>query len=151
MVGVEGDIVLKIKRPGSENLMKLDMSNMLLVSKILDSLNIRLPFDHISVLLEYQNEVWVLEEHALIVPNPLMQIPKEFDFHRERTMMDLLGTSIRSKFECINVPSSLPTASSNDIIAMTFMECCSLSNFLSQESRIELGKTTLTAFAHSLL
>ena len=57
MVGVEGDIVLKIKRPGSENLMKLDMSNMLLVSKILDSLNIRLPFDHISVLLEYQNEV----------------------------------------------------------------------------------------------
>ena len=87
----------------------------------------------------------------MIVPNPLMQIPKEFDFHRERTMMDLLGTSIRSKFECINVPSSLPTASSNDIIAMTFMEGCSLSNFLSQESRIELGKTTLTAFAHSLL
>jgi len=55
--GVEGDVVLKIKRPGSENLMKLDMSNMLLVSKVMDALNINLPFDHNSVLLEYQNEV----------------------------------------------------------------------------------------------
>jgi len=90
-------------------------------------------------------------KYAMIISHSPVQVPKEFDFHRERTMMDLLGKSIRSKFRHVNVPTSFPAASSNDIIVMSYMEGCSLSSFLSEKSGIKLKKRKLTAFAHSLL
>lgn len=55
--GTAQSVALKVKNVKSQNLMKSDMANMLLVSKIMDLLNIQLPFDHTSVLLEYKSEV----------------------------------------------------------------------------------------------
>ena len=57
MKGSDVPYVIKIQRDDSLRLMELDMSNMLLVSKVLDRLGLELPFDHINVLLEYQKQV----------------------------------------------------------------------------------------------
>lgn len=57
MKGSDVPYVIKIQRDDSLRLMELDMSNMLLVSKVLDRFGLELPFDHISVLLEYQKQV----------------------------------------------------------------------------------------------
>jgi ubiquinone biosynthesis protein len=57
MYGCEKSVVIKVQRPTSKTLMTLDMKNMILVSRVMEILGIHLPFDHISVLLEYQNQV----------------------------------------------------------------------------------------------
>ena len=55
--GTAQSVALKVKNIKSQNVMKSDLANMLLVSKIMDVLKIQLPFDHTSVLLEYKSEV----------------------------------------------------------------------------------------------
>lgn len=61
LLDTPGAVAIKFKRSDSERLMTLDMANMLLVSRIMDKLNLHLPFDHTSVLLEYQSQVSCLE------------------------------------------------------------------------------------------
>jgi len=55
--GFDEKVVLKVQRVENNKLMRLDMNNMLLISRLMDKLGLRLPFDHTSVLLEYQNQV----------------------------------------------------------------------------------------------
>lgn len=57
LLDTPGAVAIKIRRSDSERLMTLDMVNMLLVSRIMDKLKLHLPFDHTSVLLEYQSQV----------------------------------------------------------------------------------------------
>ena len=59
MYGFDECVVIKVQRPTSEMLMNLDMKNMILVSRVMDVLGMHLPFDHTSVLLEYQNQVCI--------------------------------------------------------------------------------------------
>lgn len=66
-------------------------------------------------------------------------------------MMDLLERSICSKFEHIKVPRSFPSASSDSVITMTFMEGFSLSNFLSMRLSAGFEQALILKFATSLL
>lgn len=66
-------------------------------------------------------------------------------------MMDFLGRSIRSNFANVSVPRSFPAASSNKIITMTFMEGCSLANFLANKAPFTVDRSKLFSFARSLL
>ena len=66
-------------------------------------------------------------------------------------MMDLLERSICSKFEQIKVPRSFPSASSDSVITMTFMEGFSLSNFLSMRLSAGFEQALILKFATSLL
>jgi aarF domain-containing kinase len=64
----------------SAALMANDMSNMLRVAEAMDKMNFHLPFDHTSILKEYQN-----------------QVPLEFDFTREKAMLNSIGSAVTAK------------------------------------------------------
>ena len=150
--GVEGEFVVKVQRPDSERLMRLDMSNMLMISKLMESVHLHLPFDHISVLLEYQKQVCAnTSKYVRRIDHQNLKIPREFDFTRERMMMELLGDSLRSKFKNVHIPVSLSSASSSKVITMTYMKGESLAKAISCRSLLDVDTGALSIFAHSLV
>lgn len=132
--GMDGPVAMKIQHSTSEMLMNLDMDNMILVSKVMDALHLQLPFDHTSVLLEYQK-----------------QIPMEFDFCRERMMMESLRKTIQNNFRGVLVPSSLAFASSKRILTMTYMHGNSVAHILSRGVHLQIKRAVLISFSKSLL
>ena len=60
----------------------------------MDVLKIQLPFDHTSVLLEYKSEVCLPKTKVSLFDDSPLQVPKEFDFLRECSMMDLIGRAL---------------------------------------------------------
>ena len=54
----------------------------------------------------------------------------EFDFHRERMMMETLRKSIQTKHADILIPKSIAFASSKRIITMAFMHGDSVASVL---------------------
>jgi aarF domain-containing kinase len=77
------------------------------------------------------------------------QIPREFDFHRERAMMEFIGSSIGRNFKDVYVPTVLPAASSSKTITMTYMQGVSLAKFIQDRSSIQ--RTSLSTFAYNLI
>lgn len=59
-------VVIKVQHPQAARLMKEDLTNMRLLSDVLERLGFDLGFDHSSLVREYQ-----------------VQVPLEFDFARE--------------------------------------------------------------------
>ena len=77
-----------MQNPDSEALMAMDMANMLRVAETMDKLELHLPFDHTSILREYQT-----------------QVPLEFDFHREADMLKLIGRTLQVKTPDVTCPA----------------------------------------------
>ena len=50
-------VAVKIQNIRNKKIMRFDMLNMLFVSRLLDRLQIFLPFDHTSILVEYSTQV----------------------------------------------------------------------------------------------
>lgn len=60
-------VAVKVQNVNNQRLMRADLANMLAVSKFLDRLNIRLPFDHTSILLEYTAQVCFLDQKRFMI------------------------------------------------------------------------------------
>lgn len=85
--------------------MALDMANMLRVATTMDKLEFHLPFDHTSILREYQK-----------------QVPLEFDFHREADMLKLIGGALQGKTPDVTCPKPVEGRCSKKVMTMTFVE-----------------------------
>ena len=75
----------------------------------------------------------------------------EFDFNRERMMMENLRKRIRPKLNDVLIPKSIPYASSNRIITMTFMQGDSVANALSKGIYQRFDKALIESFSMTLL
>lgn len=98
-------VAVKVQNPDSEALMAMDMENMLRVSTTMDSLELHLPFDHTSILREYQK-----------------QVPLEFDFRREANMLRHIGGSLQGALPDVSCPKVVDGLCTKRVMTMTFVE-----------------------------
>ena len=75
----------------------------------------------------------------------------EFDFHRERMMMETLRKSIQTKHADILIPKSIAFASSKRIITMAFMHGDSVARVLSNNIHQHFNKEAIESFSRKLL
>lgn len=102
--GSNDQVAIKVQHSGSENLLRSDIRNMLMISKIMDRIGLKPPIDHTSVLIEYAQ-----------------QVPKEFDFKRESDMLNSIGSYLSEINIDAEAPQSYPFLSSTKILTMTFI------------------------------
>mmetsp|Transcript_2959 Transcript_2959/g.10710 ORF Transcript_2959/g.10710 Transcript_2959/m.10710 type:complete len:609 (-) Transcript_2959:822-2648(-) len=122
-------VAVKIQNIQNKKIMRFDVLNMLFVSRLLDRLQVFLPFDHTNILLEYS-----------------AQVPLEFDFQRERQMLSVLGASLHENFPNIIVPEPVDYLCTSRILTMRLIKGCPLSNFVN----IDIGNSTWSAAPHNL-
>ena len=111
-------VAVKIQNPGSERLMAMDMRNMLWASEKADAMGLHLPFDHTGILREYRN-----------------QVPLEFDFAREASMLTVIGAAMRGKVPDVTTPRVVDELSTKRVMTMTFVEGESLADIIQRAIR----------------
>ena len=115
-------VAVKVQVPGSERLMRMDMKNMLAVSEFADNRGVRLPFDHTSILKEYR-----------------AQVPLEFDFHREASMLTVIGAAIKGRVPDVTTPKAYPNLSARRVLTMSFVEGEPLGDIIQRALRATAG------------
>jgi len=99
-------IVVKVQHEGMERLMGGDLRNMRRVCELLEWAQFDLNFDQVSVMREYEE-----------------QVPLEFDFTRERAMLERIGgSSARHSSGRVSSPASVPHLCTRRVLTMEFMD-----------------------------
>ena len=111
-------VAVKIQNPGSERLMVMDMRTMLWASETADAMGLHLPFDHTGILREYRN-----------------QVPLEFDFSREASMLTAIGAAMQGKVPDVTTPRVVDERSTKRVLTMTFVEGESLADIIQRAIR----------------
>ena len=69
--GSNDQVAIKVQHSGSENLLRSDIRNMLMISKIMDRIGLKPPIDHTSVLIEYTQQVLSISIVLCLLITPL--------------------------------------------------------------------------------
>jgi len=105
-------VAVKVQHDGMERVMRSDLTNMLRVALFLERMKFDLNFDQVSVIREYQ-----------------VQVPLEFDFCRERDLLQRIGADIgvhtKGKVTC---PRTVDKLCTRRVLTMEFMDGCSFSS-----------------------
>ena len=104
-------VAVKVQHDGMERVMRSDLLNMLRVSEFLQWAQFDLNFDQVSIIREYQ-----------------VQVPLEFDFCRERRLLQAIGTEIeKSTGGRVTSPRPVERLCSRRVLTMEFMDGVSFS------------------------
>lgn len=104
-------VAVKVQHDGMEGVMRSDLLNMLRVSEFLQWAQFDLNFDQVSIIREYQ-----------------VQVPLEFDFHRERRLLQSIGTEIEASTQGrVTSPRPVERLCSRRVLTMHFMDGVSFS------------------------
>lgn len=116
-------VAVKVQHPGIKELMKMDMRNVFDVSHFADEhMKVKLPVDHLTVLQEYQK-----------------QVPLEFDFDRERAVMESTREAlVKYKVEGVVVPQPKTELCTKQMLVMDFLKGLPLSTVLENAAKAKI-------------
>jgi len=114
-------MAVKIQHKGVDQLMENDIGNLIKFSEGMERLNLKLNFDHLSVMREYRELV-----------------PQEFDFAREvRNLRRIAKCFKQSRIsEHVVTPVALSQLCTDKVITMTFLQGPTFSQIMKQHEKV---------------